>query len=55
MARRWNHQAVLENNSLYKCLEMLRVPATDALKGTQGNRDAIVSMIVKMVRVYPKP
>ena len=51
MARRWNHQTVLENHSLYQCLEMLRTPGLDALTDTRANRDAIIAMIIKIVRL----
>lgn len=51
VARRWNHQGVLENHSLHECLEMLRTPGMDALSGTKGNCDAIIATIIKMVMV----
>ena len=50
MARRWNQQTVLENHSLFECLQMIRsTPGMDVLKGTRENKNNIIAMIIKMV------
>uniref|UniRef100_A0A061RFH0 Phosphodiesterase n=1 Tax=Tetraselmis sp. GSL018 TaxID=582737 RepID=A0A061RFH0_9CHLO len=49
VARRFNHQMVLENSSLYECLEFLRRPDMDALRDFRVSRGAVVELMIEMV------
>ena len=50
VSRKFNQQMVLENNSLYHCLEMLRRPETDALQDLGvTNRAGVIDTVIKLV------
>ena len=52
LAWQFNQQMVLENHSLFQCLGMLRQEGTDFLTKSKANKDEIIALIIKLVRLF---
>eukprot|EP00193_Tetraselmis_chui_P009071 CAMPEP_0177767984 /NCGR_PEP_ID=MMETSP0491_2-20121128/9458_1 /TAXON_ID=63592 /ORGANISM="Tetraselmis chuii, Strain PLY429" /LENGTH=953 /DNA_ID=CAMNT_0019284719 /DNA_START=3442 /DNA_END=6304 /DNA_ORIENTATION=+ len=49
VSRRFNQRAVLENHSVYECLEMLRRHEFNPFVGAHFNRDSLLSLVTELV------
>jgi hypothetical protein len=49
VSRRFNQRAVLENHSVYECLEMLRTHEFNPFADAKFNKDSLLSLVIKLV------
>lgn len=55
ISRRFNQKTVLENYSIFQCLEMLRQRPMDAFDGSKVRKENLISLVIDMVRRAPTP
>jgi hypothetical protein len=49
VSRRFNQRAVLENHSVFQCLEMLRTKELNPFSGVRFNKNSLLSLVIKLV------